>query len=64
MIVCCLYTGVFYVLVVFLETDEGFWVDVKPYNFSSLKLWEIGSRLLASRRTSEVQEWITDFKEE
>jgi hypothetical protein len=48
----------------FLETDEGFWVDVKPYNFSSLKLWDVGSRLPVSRRTSEVQERIIDFKEE
>ena len=64
MIVCFLYTGVYCVLVMFLETDEGFWVDVKRYNFSSLKLWEIGSRLPPSRRTSEVHEQITDFKEE
>jgi hypothetical protein len=52
MIVCCLYTGVYCVLVTFLETDEGFCVDAKRYNFSSLKLWEIDSRLPVSRKTS------------
>ena len=36
---------------------------LKRYDFSSLKLWEIDYGLSASRRTSLVQERITDFND-
>jgi len=29
-----------------------------------MKLWEIGSQLVFSHRTSDFQEWITDVKQE
>jgi hypothetical protein len=47
----------------FWKMMKGFG-HLKRYDFSSLKLWEIDYGLSASRRTSLVQERITDFNDE
>jgi len=61
MMACCLYTDFLLCFIYVFGNWRRFLVDLKRM---ILKLWEIGSRLSVSRRTSGVQERIIDFKEE